>query len=165
MNQSPKNNSLKKLFYIVCFFAVVLFTACDSKRVIDENKDLPAQGWNYQNKLIFDVPINDTLSQYNLFFNVRINADFLYSNLYLNLHTSSPSMLKTIERKELILADENGKWLGKGLGDLYDYQIPVKEKFRFKENGIYRFELEQNMRNDTLLNIAAAGIRLEKVAE
>lgn len=133
--------------------------------MIDENKDLPVQGWNYQNKLIFDVPITDTIAQYNLYLNVRISADYLFSNLYLNLHSTTPSMQKQIERKELILADENGKWLGKGLGDLYDYQVPVKEKFRFKENGIYRFELEQNMRNDTLTGVISSGIRLEKVAQ
>lgn len=165
MNKNPKNNKLKQLFQIIVLLSSLFVIACDSNRLIDENKDLPVQGWNYQNKLIFDVPITDTIAQYNLFLNVRISADYLFSNLYLNLHTTTPSMQKQTERKELILADENGKWLGKGLGDLYDYQVPVKEKFRFKENGIYRFELEQNMRNDTLSSVISSGIRLEKVSQ
>ncbi len=165
MNKNPKNNKLKLLFKIIVLACSLFVIACDSNRLIDENKDLPVQGWNYQNKLIFDVPITDTIAQYNLYLNVRISADYLFSNLYLNLHTTLPSIQKLTERKELILADENGKWLGKGLGDLFDYQVPVKEKFRFKENGIYRFELEQNMRNDTLIGVISSGLRIEKVVQ
>jgi gliding motility-associated lipoprotein GldH len=165
MNKNPKNNKLKQLFKIIVLASSLFVIACDSNRLIDENKDLPVQGWNYQNKLIFDVPITDTIAQYSLYLNVRISADYLFSNLYLNLHTTLPSMQKQTERKELILADENGKWLGKGLGDLFDYQVPVKEKFRFKENGIYRFELEQNMRNDTLIGVISSGLRIEKVVQ
>jgi hypothetical protein len=35
---------------------------------------------------------------------------------------------------------------------------------RFKEKGIYHFELEQNMREDTLQHIYAAGMRIEDFA-
>jgi predicted ATP-dependent endonuclease of OLD family len=106
MNKNPKNNKLKQLFKIIVLASSLFVIACDSNRLIDENKDLPVQGWNYQNKLIFDVPITDTIAQYNLYLNVRISADYLFSNLYLNLHTTLPSMQKQTERKELILADE-----------------------------------------------------------
>jgi gliding motility-associated lipoprotein GldH len=63
------------------------------------------------------------------------------------------------------LADEGGKWLGNGLGDIYDYQFPVFQKIKFPNSGFYRFELEQNMRDDTLMNVKAVGVRLEKAVE
>jgi gliding motility-associated lipoprotein GldH len=48
------------------------------------------------------------------------------------------------------------------LGDLYDYQFPVFQKIKFPTSGFYRFELEQNMRDDTLMHVKSAGVRIEE---
>lgn len=148
--------------FLIFIFSVILFSSCDSKRLFDENKDLPSQGWYYKNKLVFDVNVTDTNSLYNLFVNLRVAADYPFANIFVNMHSESPSKLYATEEQQIRLADENGQWLGNGLGDLYDYQVPVKNGFKFHELGIYRFELQHNMRVDTLMHVMAAGIRLEK---
>ena len=68
-------------------------------------------------------------------------------------------------RVEIKLADERGKWLGSGLGDIYDYQFPVLQNIKFPKSGLYRFELEQNMRDDTLLHVKSVGVRVEEVGK
>jgi gliding motility-associated lipoprotein GldH len=140
----------------------IFFASCDSNRLFDENKDLPTDGWYYKNKLVFDVNVTDTNSLYNLFVNLRVASDYPYANIFVNMHSESPTKLVADEEKQIQLADETGQWLGKGLGDLYDYQVPVKDGFKFHELGIYHFELQHNMRVDTLQHVLAAGIRLEK---
>ena len=61
-----------------------------------------------------------------------------------------------------MLADEKGRWMGDGMGDLWDNRILFKKDFVFPHSGHYRFELEQAMRMDPLPGILDAGIRIEQ---
>lgn len=143
---------------------IIMFASCDEARIMDENKEIPSYGWDYKNKLGFDFEIKDTNRVYNVYVNVRANNDYAFSNLFVMLHQRTPGNKDTSFRRELTLIDLNGKWLGRGLGDLFDFQLPVMERVRFKEKGLYHFDLEQNMRLDTLTNIMAAGMRVEDAA-
>ena len=67
------------------------------------------------------------------------------------------------KRQELILADERGKWLGDGLGDIWDNRILFKQNFRFPQAGIYKFDLQQAMRIPILPQVMDAGVRIERV--
>lgn len=146
--------------------AMALFiTACDPARVFDENRSIEGANWYYKNKMPFDVRINDTSKLYNVYVNLRVDADYKYSNIFMWVHTTNPDKKTDQRRIEIKLADESGKWLGSGLGDLYDYQFPAFKKVKFPQQGFYRFELEQNMRDDTLMHVKAAGVRVEEVTE
>ena len=63
---------------------------------------------------------------------------------------------------ECILADNSGKWLGEGSGDIWDNQILFKKGVRFRKTGTYRFTLEQAMRVENLPLIMDVGMRIEK---
>lgn len=144
---------------------MLLLTACDPARVFDENRNIEHDSWYYKNRIPFDVRISDTSKFYNVYVNLRVNADYKYSNIFMWVHTTNPDKKTDQRRIEIRLADESGKWLGSGLGDLYDYQFPAFRKVKFPQQGFYRFELEQNMRDDTLMHIKSAGIRVEEVVE
>ncbi len=61
-----------------------------------------------------------------------------------------------------ILADNRGKWLGKGVGDLWDLRIPYVGGFKFAQSGKYTVSLEQAMRvNNGLNGITDVGLRVE----
>jgi gliding motility-associated lipoprotein GldH len=64
---------------------------------------------------------------------------------------------------EVILADNRGKWLGSGLGDIWDLQQIYKENIRFAQQGRYTFEYQQAMRTEKLPFILDVGLRVEKV--
>lgn len=139
----------------------VLLASCDKQRIFDDNKTIDKGMWYYENKLPFDVLVKDTQRTYNLYVNLRISADYKYSNIFLWLHTTNPQNITEKRRVEFRLANSAGKFLGSGLGDIYDYQLPVMKNIKLKQPGFYRFELEQNMRDDTLQHVLSAGIRLE----
>lgn len=147
-----------KSFLCIC---VLLFISCDSNRLYDDNKLIAGDSWYYKNTMPFDIQIKDTTSLYNVYINLRIGADYKYSNIFLWLHTINPDRKTDKRRVEIRLANEAGKWLGSGLGDVYDYQFPVLKGVRFPQSGFYRFELEQNMRDDTLKHVKSGGIRVE----
>ena len=63
---------------------------------------------------------------------------------------------------EITLAAPDGKWLGEGLGDIYDNRYLFRKAFKFPKTGEYRIELIQAMRVNPLPGIMDAGIRIEK---
>lgn len=157
-----KTVSKFKYLLFVSVSLVIFFSSCDPTRVFDENETLPENLWDRKNRLAFNVPITDTVSPYNVFINVR-NADgYPYGNLFLFIHSTFPNGQKFTDTLECVLADANGKWLGDGIGDIYDNQIPFKHNVRFRLAGNYNFELEQGMRLEMLPLIMDAGIRIEK---
>lgn len=161
MDEFIKKKSFIYSIGTICCF-LLLFTSCDSKRIYEENKDIPDHSWASTNILRFDVPIPDPATAANFYINVR-NADgYPYSNLFLFIKTTFPNGKSSMDTLECILADEKGKWLGKGLGDIYDNQIPFKRNVRFPLAGTYIFEIQQGTRSDHIPLIMDVGLRIEK---
>jgi gliding motility-associated lipoprotein GldH len=78
------------------------------------------------------------------------------------LQTRYPQGTYSKDTLECILADQTGKWLGDGSGDIWDNQILFRKNFKFKRKGKYVFSLEQAMRLENLPQILDVGIRIEK---
>jgi gliding motility-associated lipoprotein GldH len=141
---------------------VLLFSGCDRKRIFEQNQAIANNLWSSNNILKFSVDIADTVSSNNFYVNVR-NADgYPYSNLFLFIKTTFPNGKMVTDTMECVLADEKGKWLGSGMGDIYDNRIPFKRNVRFPMSGKYTFELQQGMRLDTIPLIMDMGLRIEK---
>ena len=155
-----KCNWQKKI--VLLFLSVNLFASCDKSRVFEKNIKIPNYEWDANNVLKFEVPINDTLSGYTMYFNVRNASGYSFSNLYLFFTVHSPDGKQERDTVEIKLADETGKWLGDGLGDIWDNKILFKRNFRLPLTGTYIFEMEQAMRVNPLSYIMDAGIRIEK---
>ena len=137
-------------------------TGCDGDRVYDKFKDIPDGLWNRTEFIKFDVEIDDTTAVYNVFINLRHTGNYKFSNVYFFLSTIYPDKKISRDTVDCLLADEKGKWLGKGLGDLKDNQFMLKRNVYFRQKGIYTFEFEQAMRVDKLEGIESIGIRIEK---
>lgn len=151
------------LKYFLFFSVVSLFFSCDPDRVYDKSKDIENASWNKDEHVKFDVQIEDTVSYNNVFINLRNSGDYKFSNVYIFLTTIYPDNKISVDTVECTIADENGKWLGKGLGDIKDNQMLLKKGVRFHQKGIYTFEFEQAMRTDDLEGIKSVGIRIEKM--
>jgi gliding motility-associated lipoprotein GldH len=154
---------MKKIFSFATILSLVLlFSSCDKTRVYEKNIKIPKFEWDMNNVLAFEVPITDTVSPCNMYFNIRNASGYSYSNLFLFFTVRSPDGRRERDTVEIPLADETGRWLGDGLGDIWDHKILFREKFRFPVTGTYFFEMEQAMRVNPLVYIMDAGIRIEK---
>lgn len=143
------------------FFAV----SCDDNAVFEQTTGIPEATWSSDHKLSFDFTIDDTLTNHNFYINVRNSGDYPYSNLYLFVVTEFPNGKSAKDTVECILADNTGRWLGTGLGDLVDHQIMFKYQRRFPLMGDYKMELQHAMRMDPLEGISDAGVRIEIAEE
>ena len=139
----------------------LFLNACDGNRVFEENIAIPNNEWESTNTLKFDVDITDTITPTNFYINIR-NADgYPYSNIHLFIKTIFPNGKESNDTLECTLADEKGQFLGSGMGDIYDNQIPFKRNVRFPLSGQYSFEVQQGMREIKLPLIMDVGLRIE----
>ncbi len=118
--------------------------------------------WPKDKAAKFVVPVKDTLSPFNFYINIRHTGKYRYSNLYLFMQTRFPNGTYTRDTLEIILANVQGKWLGKGWGEIKEDRILLKPKLRFPMSGDYEFLIWQAMRIDTLKAIRSVGIDIEK---
>jgi gliding motility-associated lipoprotein GldH len=141
---------------------LVAFSSCDKTRVFEENQEIKGYVWDVKDPKTFTVNIQDTLTPYNFYINVRNADSYGFSNLYIFLKTTFPNGKFSHDTLECTLANPEGRWLGKGLGDIWDNQIPFKRGKRFPLKGTYVFTFEQGMRQPKLPQIMDIGLRIEK---
>jgi gliding motility-associated lipoprotein GldH len=149
-----------RIIFALCLLAIL--SSCDSKRIYEDNAEIPNNTWDSDQKIKFEVTITDTVSGNNVFINLRHAGFYPYSNLFLFINTTFPNGKVTRDTAECILADDKGKWFGKGLGDLWDARILFKRNVRFSQSGTYIFEYQQAMRVEKLPGIMDIGLRIEK---
>jgi gliding motility-associated lipoprotein GldH len=150
-------------FGIIISLLIISFYSCDKNVVFEKNVKLPENRW-YQNNIVkLEAEITDTITPHSISINVRNAGGYQFSNLFIFLTTKTPSGRQERDTVELTLADASGKWLGDGLGDIWDNRIPFKNNFRFPEKGTYTFLMEQAMRVDPLPQIMDVGLRIERL--
>ncbi|WP_207429295.1 gliding motility lipoprotein GldH [Pedobacter sp. SYSU D00535] len=147
-------------FILTCLLAAGL-SSCKDNAVIDTSKELSDRNWSYINKVSIPVKVEDADKLYNVYLNLRHTADYKYSNIYVLVHQVAPDKKRATERREFQLAYPDGEWLGSGSGNLYSYQLPIREKYKFPAPGTYIFEFEQNMRDNPLREVNDVGLRVE----
>ncbi len=141
---------------------MITFSSCDQNRIYEKNVRIPDASWDLNNILEFETEINDLSLLYNFYINIRNTTDYKYSNIYFFINTTFPSGEVAHDTLECLLADYKGKWLGKGFGKIKESHILFKSSFRFPQTGLYKFEVEEAMREDTLKGITDIGIRIVK---
>ena len=153
---------MRNIIYLSLLF-MIMIQSCDPNRVYENNIKITDGIWAHENIVRFEVYIEDTSGVHNLYVNVRNTSFYQFSNLNLFITTTAPSGHSVKETLEVTLADDRGKWLGSGLGDIWDLQQIYKENVRFAQQGEYIFEYEQAMRPVHLPFILDVGLRVEKI--
>ena len=152
------------MLYILIGVVLLTLPSCNSSYVFEENKKIDNNDWNKQEPLVFLANITDTIHPHNVYINIRNAGLYPFSNLFLFINTRMPQGQIFRDTIEIMLQSPDGKWLGDGLGDIWDNRILFKPHVRFPQAGEYRFELFQAMRVSPLPGIMDAGIRIEKTA-
>lgn len=149
---------LFSLIFVGIFFS---FLSCDQNRIYEKNITIDKYIWKSDFIPSFKIEIKDTSVIYNLYVNIRHADIYQYQNIWLVVGTQLPDGTKASRRIEITLANDEGKWFGEGLGDIWDYRTMIQENAFFTLPGSYTFTIEQNMRQDPLLGIMSVGLRIE----
>ena len=158
MMLSPKSF----LLLVVMFF---LLSSCNKDVVFSKYQTFKNEEWFAKDKAVFEMDIVDTQSLHNIFLMVRHAESYPYNNLFLFVTTQYPDGKVLTDTMEVVLANSKGEWQGSGVGDIYDFKVPVKKNVRFALAGKYKFSFEQGMRVDPLPFILHFGFEIEKSKE
>jgi gliding motility-associated lipoprotein GldH len=156
-------DSMYKKLFLFFFISGLFFSfiSCDKGKVYEEIMNIPSDGWAYDKPVKFDVPVNDISRPYDIFLHFRNNGRYEYSNVWFFIETKSPKGNSLIDTFEIKLADETGKWLKEGIGDVNDMFVPYKQNILFPVRGIYQVTIKQAMRDTTLGHVLDFGFRLQ----
>ncbi len=153
-------NKNKTVFFLLL---ILVLQACDTNKVFEEYIEVENGLWKKENLAHFEFEATDTISAHNLYINIRNKGNYSYSNLYLFVTLEGPNGNVLKDTVNCILADSRGKWLGSGIGDLWDLRVPYIGGFKFAQTGNYVVTLEQAMRiEEGLEGISDVGLRVEK---
>lgn len=147
--------------YLAAIIALALWS-CVKLSLYEKNIAVDPDGWSLSDSIEFVVEIEDTLSPMNFLLNLRHNTDYEYSNIYFFVNTVYPGNDYSRDTIEILLAGKDGKWFGKGFGELKEVQVMLKNRVVFPRAGTYRFSFVHAMREDPLVGIEDVGIRIEK---
>lgn len=134
--------------------------SCNLNGIYNESIAIDEKGWYKDDLARFEVAVDDTLQSYDFYINIRNTTEYRYSNLYIFLNTKFPNNNISRDTIEFVLADIEGRWLGKGWGAVKENSILLSRNMRFPLKGSYEFKIQQAMRVDTLNGISDLGIQI-----
>jgi len=161
-----RNNPLfsrKKTFSAVALGISCLLCSlvgCTDLAILNQHASISNRKWYYNEQPKFSVNVSDNSVKYDMYISLRHSSGYRFSNIFLLLKETSPTDSQKNYRVELKLAELDGRWLGKGSGNLYSHEIRVSKDYLYPDTGIYTYQLEQNMRVNPLLEVVDVGIRI-----
>jgi gliding motility-associated lipoprotein GldH len=151
-----------KRFFLFPVFCVGCFASCTTVDLYEKTVAIPGHEWQSSFQPSFEFEIKDTASLYDIYVVLRHNEKYNFTNIYLNLYINGPGSDSTLKiQRDLPLATNEDGWLASGMDDIYEHRIPLIQGQSLKA-GLYKFRLEQIMREDPLKNVLDAGLRVEK---
>tara|TARA_B100001142_G_scaffold329103_1_gene391179 strand:- start:3766 stop:4239 length:474 start_codon:yes stop_codon:yes gene_type:complete len=154
--------------WVFLLFLIITIFSCKERTVFKGDIDIINSSWHTDSVALFEFEVKDTISYFSTELNIRHTVEYPFQNLFIFIKTVTPKGDNIIDTVECILADKNGKWHGRGIGDIVDFSMEFNPSTTFKISGIYKIELEQAMRYskysyiEFLEEIVSVGIDVRK---
>ena len=142
-----KRNSLS-----IVLATLFLMFSCNDNIDFNQYKSINKEGWQANEKIIFEFDVKDTISPKNLFVNIRNNNDYAFSNLYIITELTFPNETLVIDTLQYEMADKTGKLLGTSFTEIKENKLFYKENKIFPVSGKYKFNIRHAMRKSGEIN-------------
>ena len=150
---------------IPVMFSILLY-GCVQSPYYQKEYSVSGKGWEYGFAPSFKFDITDTTVPYKMQFLIRHTEAYPFGNIWLiaNIKKPGDTVFEKI-RMEIPLAEPTGKWLGRGMGEVWEQRMPLSFQDNdslFTTPGTWEVQLEQNMRMNPLPEVLQIGLRVEK---
>jgi gliding motility-associated lipoprotein GldH len=147
---------------LLALLSISLFFSCDRNMVYSRFSKIEGGTWGWEDPKKFRVEISDTTHMHNIYIQVRHTVDYPLRNLYIFVGVEGPSGQQLKDTVNIIIAEPDGTWKGRGVGRLKELRFLYRKNTIFGETGTYTFTLEQGMRTPEL-PVTDVGVRIERV--
>jgi len=158
-----RRKTTNSIFFI--FVLAILAVNCTHNKnvVFTDSAVMPDATWSLTDNPDFRIIVDDTTTRTNVFFSIRTGSDYPFRNIWLFVTATSPDGKTNItDTLQYDLADEKGKWYGKGFGDIHELKLPYRQNVFFPAKGTYHFKIQHGMRTGDLKGVYDIGVRVEK---
>ena len=140
---------MKSRFLTYLFF-IVIISSCNKEKI--GYHSFVNQVWNSEDKISFDIIIEDTVRLYCLSFSLRHTTSYQYQNIIFFTHHYFNNDKISTDTVNLELALNDGNWTGKGKSDIREFNYPYKVDQKYNK-GNHTFRLELAMRDNNSLSL------------
>ncbi|MCF6170258.1 MAG: gliding motility lipoprotein GldH [Bacteroidales bacterium] len=146
---------MKTKFFL--FPVLFLLYSCGQPVVFKEHKKFEDVSWNRFDILFFEVPVQagDYLDFYLA---LRHHTNFPYDYLDANITFYMPGGGMRTAEYHFKLKQKNGEWKAKGMGELWDIELPVSDSLHFKKAGICKVRVENKMTKTETPGLVEVGL-------
>jgi gliding motility-associated lipoprotein GldH len=156
---------INRYSFVLILESLILMPSCNSNVVYTDSFVMSEKIWTLRDIPSFRIPVTDTVNSNNVFFTIRTGSSYPFRNIYLFVTTTSPDGKNITDTLQYYLADERGKWYGKGFGDIHELNLQYKSNVYFPLKGIYQFKIQHGMRIEDLKGVYDFGVRIEKISK
>lgn len=148
--------------FMLFILSTLFLGSCDRNLVYDEFVRIDNSSWHWDDPAAFTFEVEDTAGFHDILIQLRHTTDYPLSNLYMFVHVEGPSGQEMTDTINFILAENSGKWIGSGIGNLRAIGYLYRKNTVFPQLGEYDITIEQAMRLPEV-PVSEIGVRVEKV--
>jgi gliding motility-associated lipoprotein GldH len=149
-----------KKITLALFIAIALLGGCNNVDLFEKNISIPDIKWKNNFAATGQFNIADTTAFYNIYIVIRHTDAYQYNNIWLNVGLQAAGDSMITQKLNLPLGSDALGWEGVGMNDIWEVRKLIT-RIPLKKNS-YNFSITQIMRDNPLLYIMSAGLRIEK---
>lgn len=146
-------------FSIITF----LFYSCSDNTHFKKYKSIKDNVLLEKDSVLFHFNISDTTVNYTIYMSMRHGPAYPFANFKYIMGYKSPSGKYWQTNHNSMLRSKDGKFLGSGLGDMWDIDFMVQQNLKFAETGDYQISIINNLGLAKTPNVAELGLIIEKL--
>lgn len=155
-----------KTFFLVA--SIFIVTGCTSRKEL-LFEELPEEGWQQDQWVEFSYTNRLPKKYASIDWILRHEDNYPFSNIHFIIAWRNPKGVEKTDTISYVLAQPNGRWLGKGLY-IKEHSLPYVEQFLLDEPGVYQFRIRPAVRatekliaDKTLTGIHQVGISINPI--
>lgn len=156
---------INKYLFLTILLLIWQLCACNDKLIYTDSIAMPGEEWDLENAALFRPEITDTTTSNNIYLNIRTGSSYPFRNIWFFVTTTSPGGRSITDTLQYMLADEKGKWYGRGSGNIHELYLRFKTNVYFPKKGIYLFNISHGMRVEKLKGVYDIGLKIERVVK
>ncbi len=141
---------------------LLIAASCRPGRIHEEHRKMEHVAWKKHQDMTFEFEVEDVSASYDIYLAIRHVTIYPFDNLLVSTVLTTPGGEKRYTDYDFAIKDKDGNFLGEGLGDLWDINLPLRKRFTFSEPGTCLIELENRMLKSITPGIVEIGLIVEK---
>jgi len=151
----------KRILGIFLLTVILTQSSCDKSTVFHDFQRIENGIWRWDNPVDFSFHMDDSVGLHDIQVQLRHSTEYPLSNLYMFVHIAGPSGQTITDTINFILAENSGKWIGKGVGNIRAIGYLYRKNTVFPDTGYYHVSIEQAMRLPEV-PVKEIGLRVSK---